>query len=53
MGVEAVNQILKKRGIGAEEIDMIIVATVTADYPFPDTANLVALFSPLQQPPNS
>ena len=42
MGVEAVNSLLKKRGIGAEEIDMIIVATVTADYPFPDTANLIA-----------
>lgn len=42
MGVEAVNQILTKRGIGAEELDMIIVATVTADYPFPDTANLIA-----------
>ncbi len=42
MGVAAVNQLLKNRGIGAEEIEMIIVATVTADYPFPDTANLVA-----------
>lgn len=42
MGVEAVNKLLKKRGIGPEEIDMIIVGTVTADYPFPDTANLIA-----------
>jgi len=42
MGVAAVTELLSKRGIGAEEIDMIIVATVTADYPFPDTANLVA-----------
>ncbi len=42
MGVEAVKQILDQKGISAEEIDMIIVATVTADYPFPDTANLIA-----------
>jgi len=42
MGVEAVKTLLTKRGIGAEEIDLIIVATVTADYPFPDTANLIA-----------
>lgn len=42
MGVEAVKQILDQKGISAEEIDLIIVATVTADYPFPDTANLIA-----------
>ena len=42
MAVEAVNKLLAKRGIGAEEIDMIIVGTVTGDYVFPDTANLVA-----------
>ncbi len=42
MAVEAVNELLKKRGIGPEEIDMIVVGTVTADYPFPDTANLIA-----------
>ncbi len=42
MGVEAVNQLLEKRGISAEEIDLIVVGTVTADFPFPDTANLIA-----------
>lgn len=42
MAVEAVNKLLAKRGIGPEEIDMIIVGTVTGDYVFPDTANLVA-----------
>ena len=42
MGVEAVKQILDQKGISAAEIDLIIVATVTADYPFPDTANLIA-----------
>ena len=42
MGAEAVRTLLAKRGIGAEEIDLIIVATVTADMHFPATANLIA-----------
>jgi len=42
MAVEAVNKLLKKRGISAEEIDLLIVATVTADYIFPATANIVS-----------
>ncbi len=42
MAVEAVNRLLKKRGISAAEIDMLIVATVTGDYVFPATANVVA-----------
>src|ERR1044072_3548466 len=37
----AVLQILKKRGIGAEEIDALVVGTVTPDMMFPSTANLV------------
>ncbi len=41
MAAEACKTLLEKRGISAEEIDLIIVATVTADFPFPDTANLV------------
>lgn len=41
MGAEAVKNLLEKRGIGAEEIDLLIVATVTGDYVFPATANLV------------
>lgn len=40
--VEAVAQILLKRGISAEEIDLIIVATVTPDHVFPATANIVS-----------
>lgn len=40
--VEAINQILKKRGISAEEIDLVIVATVTPDHVFPATANIVS-----------
>ncbi len=41
MAIEAVNGVLKKRGIGAEEIDLMIVATVTPDRVFPATANIV------------
>ncbi len=41
MAVHAVNEILEKRGIGAEEIDMLICATVTPDHVFPATANLI------------
>ncbi len=40
--VEAINQILEKRGISAEEIDLVIVATVTPDHVFPATANIVS-----------
>lgn len=42
MIVPAVLDLLKKRGIGPEEIECIIVATVTPDMVFPATANLVA-----------
>lgn len=42
MAIEAVNRLLKTRGISATEIDMLIVATVTGDYVFPATANVVA-----------
>ena len=41
MCAEAVKVLLDKRGISAEEIDLLIVATVTGDYVFPATANLV------------
>ena len=41
MGAEAVKLLLKHRNIGADEIDGIIVATVTPDMFFPSTANLV------------
>ena len=41
MGVEAVNGLLKKRGIGPEEIDLLIVASVTPDHVFPATANII------------
>lgn len=41
MGAEAAKEALQERGIGAEEIDIIILATVTPDYLFPATACLV------------
>ena len=42
MAVEAVNELLRKRGIGAEEIDLIICCTVTPDLVFPATANIIS-----------
>ncbi len=40
--VPAVEGLLKKRGIKAEEIDLIICATTTPDMVFPATANVVS-----------
>ena len=42
MGVEALKLLLKKRNISADEIDLIICATVTPDMLFPSTACLIA-----------
>lgn len=42
MAAEAVKELLRKTKTDAKEIDLIIVATVTPDMPFPSTANLVA-----------
>lgn len=41
MAVEAVNGLLKKRGIDANDIDLLICATVTPDHVFPATANII------------
>ena len=41
MCVKAIEKLLKKRGISALEIDMIIVGTVTPDYVFPSTSNVI------------
>lgn len=41
MAAEAAREALDERGISADEIDTIIVATVTPDYLFPATACLV------------
>lgn len=42
MGAEAVKGLLEKTGTSAEEIDLMICATVTGDMAFPDTANIIA-----------
>jgi len=42
MAVPAVQGLLKKRGISAEEIELIIFCTSTPDMPFPATANILA-----------
>ena len=42
MGTEAINGLLKKTNSSAEEIDLIICATVTPDMLFPSTACLIA-----------
>ncbi len=41
MGVQIVNEILQKRGITPDQIEMLICATVTGDMIFPDTANTI------------
>ena len=41
MAAEAAKLCLAKRGIGADEVDVILVATVTPDHVFPATACLV------------
>lgn len=42
MGVEAVKDILNKRGISPDEIECVICATVTPDMFFPATANIIS-----------
>ncbi len=42
MAVEAVLDLFKKTGCKPEEVDMLIVASVTPDMPFPSTANIVS-----------
>ncbi|HEY5939331.1 MAG TPA: beta-ketoacyl-ACP synthase III [Gemmatimonadales bacterium] len=41
MGAEAVRRLMTKRGLGADDIDAILVATVTPDMLFPATACLI------------
>lgn len=41
LGVGAVKGLLKKTDTSPEEIDLLICATVTADFNFPDTANVI------------
>lgn len=42
IGVEAVKALLDKKGIDPLEIDLVICGTVTPDYPFPSTANVIS-----------
>lgn len=42
IGMHAVNGLLKKRGIKADEIDLLICATTTPDMQFPATANIIS-----------
>jgi 3-oxoacyl-[acyl-carrier-protein] synthase-3 len=41
MCVKAINELLEKRGITALDIDLIIVGTVTPDFIFPSTSNII------------
>ena len=41
MAAEAVKGLLEKTGVKAEDIDLVVVGTVTGDYPFPSTANVL------------
>jgi 3-oxoacyl-[acyl-carrier-protein] synthase-3 len=42
MAIKAAEEALQKRQIDPAEIDLVIVATVTPEHPFPATANIVA-----------
>ncbi|MCH6199273.1 ketoacyl-ACP synthase III [Aquiflexum sp. LQ15W] len=42
IGINAVNELLKKTNTNPKDIDLIICATVTPDMPFPATANIIA-----------
>lgn len=41
MAAEAVKELLAKKGMDPLEIELVVLATVTPDYPFPSTANVV------------
>jgi 3-oxoacyl-[acyl-carrier-protein] synthase-3 len=41
MCVKAVEELLKKRGISAEELDLVIAGTITADFGFPSASNVI------------
>lgn len=42
MGAEAVKGLLEKTGTKPGEVELVICATITADYNFPSTANLIS-----------
>lgn len=42
MGTKVVQGLLEKTGTKPEEVEVVICATITADYQFPSTANLIS-----------
>lgn len=42
MGAAAVKNLLEKKNIDPLDIDLVICGTVTPDYPFPSTANIIS-----------
>jgi 3-oxoacyl-[acyl-carrier-protein] synthase-3 len=42
LGANAVKGLLEKTGTKPEEVEMVICATITSDYRFPSTANLIS-----------
>lgn len=42
IGAAAVKALLEKKGIDPLDIDLVICGTVTPDYPFPSTANVIS-----------
>ncbi len=42
MGIQAVNQLLKKTGVKPEEIEALLMATSTPDHHFPTTASIIS-----------
>ena len=41
MAVKAIEELLQKRGISALDLDLVIVGTVTPDFVFPSTSNVI------------
>ena len=41
MATAAIEQLLAKKGLDPLDIDLVLCATVTPDYPFPSTANVI------------
>lgn len=42
MGVRAVNQLIEKTGVDPKDIEIVMCATSTPDYPFPSAASIIA-----------
>lgn len=42
MGIHAVKRLLEKTGINPVDVEILLCATTTPDYPFPTTASIIA-----------